>query len=492
MTQRRRRAGPWAAAAAVGTYAWSLTFGFTDLDDRDLIVDDQPFLQSASSLWRVFERSYMHVLDARHAYYRPVVSLSYALDARWSGVHPQGFHATNVALHAAASWLVALLLERVVGDERLALLGALVFAVHPALAPAVAWIPGRNDLLLAVFALTAWLALLRGASTVHLLAFAAALLSKETAAALPLVWALHLGLEPAARPRGLARFALPGAWAALVTARVLAHPALGAVSPGGFARLVRGLGELALPVHLSPLAVDADVPTWPGFLGFAGILVATRWLGAVRRRVIALGLGAFALTYLPGALVPGVLEVGSRLYLPAVGFVLVLAELLRGAALEPRALLTTRAATVCLGLLTLAFESSFRNARAFASDAVDGSPRSALAHFCLGSAAQRQGDDAVATREYRTALTLGPVEGAHNNLAVLAMRDARWMDAERELREELALHPRYGRALVNLAIVLRREDRPDDACRAAQASLEIAPDDLRGREERTRSCTEGP
>jgi len=35
----------------------SILFGFTDLDDRDLIVDDHTFLAQPSSLWRVFGRS---------------------------------------------------------------------------------------------------------------------------------------------------------------------------------------------------------------------------------------------------------------------------------------------------------------------------------------------------------------------------------------------------------------------------------------------------
>ena len=49
------------------------------------------------------------------------------------------------------------------------------------------------------------------------------------------------------------------------------------------------------------------------------------------------------------------------------------------------------------------------------------------------------------------------------------MAGARWSDAERELREELALNPRYARAYENLAVVLRREGR-DDESREASAT----------------------
>ncbi len=68
---------------------------------------------------------------------------------------------------------------------------ALLFAVHPAAVQTVAWVPGRSDGLMAVFALAsllAWLHFDRSGSRLalgaHLALMAAALLSKETAIAL--------------------------------------------------------------------------------------------------------------------------------------------------------------------------------------------------------------------------------------------------------------------------------------------------------------------
>ena len=132
-----------------------------------------------------------------------------------------------------------------------------------------------------------------------------------------------------------------------------------------------------------------------------------------------------------------------------------------------------------LALVTFAFEGAFREPGSFAREAVAGSPRSPMAHFCLGQVEQRAGHDERALAEYRAALALGPAEVVHNDIAVLAMKDGRWPEAEAELRAELALNPGYATAEYNLAIVLRREGRRSEACEAVKSALEgsLASDD---------------
>src|SRR5580700_8854574 len=72
--RRPARGGPSRRAAARASaglvvlavalvHARSLAFGFTGLDDRDLVVGDQAFLARPGSLLRVFGRSYLHIVD---------------------------------------------------------------------------------------------------------------------------------------------------------------------------------------------------------------------------------------------------------------------------------------------------------------------------------------------------------------------------------------------------------------------------------------------
>jgi tetratricopeptide (TPR) repeat protein len=187
--------------------------------------------------------------------------------------------------------------------------------------------------------------------------------------------------------------------------------------------------------------------------------------------------------------VPGTLMLDSRLYFPAVGVLVVAGEIARAAAPARRTLAAFAAIVVAsLGLVTMAFESAFRDPLAFGREAVAGSPRSPLAHFCLGQAYQRAGDDDRALGEYHAALALGPAEVVHNDIAVIAMKQGRWDDAERELREELAVNPGYPVAYQNLAVVLRHEGRMEEACDAAERALAHSPDDGPRRAERDRDC----
>jgi Flp pilus assembly protein TadD len=217
--------------------------------------------------------------------------------------------------------------------------------------------------------------------------------------------------------------------------------------------------------------------------------VAVRAVPGVRPRIVALGAAAFVLFLAPVIALSGSLVLDQRLVLPACGALFAAGEIVRAMRLE-RATLAAAAAAVALtfAALTVAFEGDFRNPRAFARDAVDGSPHSALAHFCLGRSYQAAGDDDRALVEYRAALALGPSEVVHNNIAVIAMARGRWDDAERELAEEVAINPGYGKAYYNLGIVLRHEGRMDEACAAEGRAMERAPEEDSIARERERDC----
>lgn len=136
-------------------------------------------------------------LDADHGTrsYRPLVSASYAVEARLFGNSPAVLHLTDVALHALAALLVVLLAESL-GLRRLwaAAAGAL-FAVHPVQTEAVCSIVGRADLMAAVCLLGALVLHLRAQTARQpwvldggaLTLIAAAFLCKEYAVAFPFV-----------------------------------------------------------------------------------------------------------------------------------------------------------------------------------------------------------------------------------------------------------------------------------------------------------------
>jgi len=97
------------------------------------------------------------------------------------------FHFMNILYHLLACLLLYYLLLKLGVNPLSALALSLLFAVHPVNIHAVAWIPGRNDILLTIFALLSLHGLIdyykKGDQKYSLSAFyryAAALFTKES------------------------------------------------------------------------------------------------------------------------------------------------------------------------------------------------------------------------------------------------------------------------------------------------------------------------
>jgi predicted membrane-bound mannosyltransferase len=100
----------------------------------------------------------------------------------------------NIIFHLLTACLVFLLFKKIIKRRSIAFLLSLVFLIHPAISQAVAWLPGRNDTLLAFFSLLAILFFQKFSSSpkfkflgLYSVFFFFALLTKETALFLPLL-----------------------------------------------------------------------------------------------------------------------------------------------------------------------------------------------------------------------------------------------------------------------------------------------------------------
>ena len=79
--------------------------------------------------------------------YRPLRTLSFAVDYAFYGLNPTGYHVTNLVLHILASIIFYFLVLSLFSLSAVAFLGGLIFAVHPVHVEAVSWISGRQDLI---------------------------------------------------------------------------------------------------------------------------------------------------------------------------------------------------------------------------------------------------------------------------------------------------------------------------------------------------------
>lgn len=146
---------PWLVLVALSllvtcTYINSVRNDFV-FDDLERIKYEPSIrkLENIPGMLNIFERSYR---------YRPLRTISYAIDYSLSGLNPLVYHISNLIFHTLCSFLVFLLVRSVTGKGRAGLFASLLFAVHPVQTEAVAYISGRRDLLATLFYLaSAWL-----------------------------------------------------------------------------------------------------------------------------------------------------------------------------------------------------------------------------------------------------------------------------------------------------------------------------------------------
>jgi Tfp pilus assembly protein PilF len=208
------------ALATIIVYLAALRNDFVEWDDN-LYAFANPHIRSfdlAFFRWAFF--------DFYASNWHPLTWMSHALDYAIWGLNPLGHHLTNIILHAINTFLVVMLVirlldavkERTPGSERAPFLtgrsiliaaGAtgLLFGLHPVHVESVAWVAERKDLLCALFFLLSIIGYAKYVSSVNveaaqinpyrrlfnqhyllaLIFFILALLSKPMAVTLPVV-----------------------------------------------------------------------------------------------------------------------------------------------------------------------------------------------------------------------------------------------------------------------------------------------------------------
>jgi len=279
-TQTSARAPHAAVVGAAGLVMMLAVAAYWPAIDVGFVSDDFLILGRVSELGGL--RNAAAYFGLRHfEYYRPLAFLDLAADWQLWGRFPAGYHATALCLHALNALLVFVLSRRLMGTTG-ALVAASLFALHPSSHEAVIWVASRFDLLATAWLLAGLLALRWRSWTGDALAaaaFLAAVLSKESALAFPVVAGAYLVFVRGANGRQLlgqlGLFALSGGVYAWL------RQGAGLASAGGAARLPK-LGALACLLLL--LLVVAQ-------LGWAR---AWSMLGLRRRRVRTAVAGAIA------------------------------------------------------------------------------------------------------------------------------------------------------------------------------------------------------
>ncbi len=289
---------------------------------------------------------------AHSVYYRPVAMTWGFLIAVITGGAPGWMHLSAILLHLAVILLAYLFGRHLFGDERLAMLTAVLFALHPTKVESVAWIGSSCvDGLCAVFFFASLIAFLKWRESVaagwlaaSVVLFAGAMFTKETMVFIPMLIAVYLWLNtPRAERLSRMLWTLAPYGAVWIGYMAVRHQVIRPASASAeyihptftLANLWTApyaiwwyIRHLLLPWGLS-VEYARKVLEYPTFWGFvlpaAGILLllaAAVWLWNFRRsKPAAFLIFWFVLTLAPAVVVaPMVLQHDRYLYLPSFAF----------------------------------------------------------------------------------------------------------------------------------------------------------------------------
>ncbi len=403
-----RFAALWLALLAFVLYYPSISYTFTELDDSIFIRDFAEYNENLKNIVAAFGRGLFNA--TKDPYYRPVFSDSMIVNYHLAGVEKIGsYHFVNVLLHIGSVLLLYKLFLKLHIRQLHAFLLAALFAVIPVLTQAVAWIPGRNDTLLAVFTLSFFIFAIsyseegkKNHLALSVLFLLLALFTKETAvfsapaAFILLIFALGTPLK------SKNNLTLYGSWVACFAIWYLARAAAtvhitttigtGQMVTDFLHRLpiiIQYLGKIFFPFNLSVFPIQEDTVYYFGLAAVALITALLFLSKNVNWKVVGAGFALFIFFLLPALLVPGNLNeqvFEHRLYLPVVGILIVLSQTALFKKLADKQLLIAVLA-VCgvFSVVTFNHEKNFSDAFAFWHQAASTSPHSAYANMMLGA-----------------------------------------------------------------------------------------------------------
>lgn len=458
-------------------YAATLGFKFA-WDDQGQIVENR-FVQSWHYASQLFVQQVWAQFGAtnRANYYRPIFMLWLLINHTFWGLHPTGWHLTSVFVHLAVVYFAFLVTRRLSGDTTTALLTALLFGVHPIHIESVAWIAGVTDPLMTAFLLPAFLFYLdfrerrRPALSLALLMllYSLALLEKETAVIFP---ALLVAWEALFHRRGESgESARKRTLLALMCCAAITGVYLAIRS-----RVLLGLGHILVPIPWSSIFLTWPLVVWfyarhlafpfglSGFYPDTYLLAPDRahfWMPLVsvlaslalvvwlwirtRSPMVRFAICLMVLPLIPvlnlRLLPPGQIVHDRYLYLPSLGYCMLIAMLLRRIGESSWNWLRSPAlrigAVACIGL-SLAVSTALQSLQWGSSlvlyyHGILVSPADSLLRCNLGNELFKLGllDDAIA--QYKTALRYDPrYELARYQLGLAYYGQKKYEEAERE------------------------------------------------------------
>jgi len=491
----------------IAAYANSTNNGFT-FDDWALVVHNP--LVSQLDLGAIFSSSYW-VNHPEYGLYRPLTTLSYAVNWLVLGEGSFGFHVVNVAFHLVNGILVFYFLQFVIGRHG-AGVGALLFLLHPIQTEAVNSIVGRAELLAVFWMLCGLIFYAKGRWFWAAVALFFGCLCKENAVMLLglfFCWdyrAIRAGHEVwrffpylifisvivlflILRYSVIGAFLLPSmpqfidnplahvsSWQRILTATAIVGKYIGLL-----------FWPFALSADYSHEAIAVVETPLNGSFAFGALVcvlaVVVLVLSLGRRIPSVCGL-AIVFSFIPffpvsNLLFPiGTVMAERLMYVPMVGIVMLLGLGFQTLVQKSRAVGVGVVVLILLacGNRTVVRNTDWQSNFTLFASAVEAVPRSAKAHFNLGHEMHDQGNWQEALGQYAEAIEIYPQYAvAHYNIGV-GYREQR--ESERAIlayRQTIAIDSAHVNAWTNLGVILAEGEKLGEAIDAFTKVVALAP-----------------
>jgi len=464
------------------------------------LVKDNAYIKSWLNFPEIMTKGMGAGSGSSSNFYRPLQMVTHMVDYSLWKLNVVGYHLTNTLLHISAALAVYWLINIIFCSQPLAFLTASLFVAHPVHTEAVSYISGRSDSLSAIFILLSLIFYIKSLSSVRnktyilaLLSCVFALLSKENSVVIPLLILLyHYAFKSKFKAKEFLFISLIVLGYVALRLTVLkssipVSPVLFQRIPGFFVALAEYARLLLFPfdLHLEYGNRLFSIFDPKAILGLA-IAVSLITI-AVRQReknkLVFFSISWFLLALLPVANIYAInysFMMEHWLYLPSIGFFLILAKGLCLLYDSRRFRYAAAALTISIlsfyACLTIKQNNYWRDPVSLYKRALQFSPDSwrFLNELGLEYADRKLNKEAIAA--YQKALEINPgLAGVYYNLGTLYSSAGDDRQAIISLEKAVELAPGYVDAYIVLGRVYCRANKKEEALSLYKKLMEIKP-----------------
>lgn len=494
------------------------TFRNQFLYDDSTFIQENNSIRSLDNISSFFNSVKSFSAKGEFLIYRPLPTITFAVDYKLWGLKPGPFHIQNILFHAINGILVYFLVLLLTSNLPTALFTALLFTAHPVQTEAVAWIAGRSSVMVFTFFLLALICYIeshkwQGAKRmtcifISMVSYTLSLSSKEMAVTLPVILiTCDFYFTDKERFKNVLRNSLSYIAFGLITIGyiyqryIVLHGLsgqkeyIGGSLASALLTMSKGVAYyvklLLYPVKLSAeyiFPVSKNILDKPVILSLCVIILMIIAIVALFRknRVASFAIAWFFITLIPVYNIVPLQDVTIAerfLYMPSLGFCILAGLLISSMynSKDNKVIKIFGAALIILLVILYSVRSIYRNADwrdefSFWTATKKTTPNSYRAYGGLGIVYDSNNNIDEAIRNYEISLSLFPGNIlTRNNLAISYAKKGWYEKATKEFKDILAKDPNDSSTLTNLGLVYARTGLYNDAIREFEKAIKANP-----------------